>query len=380
MDYNKVIQLNPKDVTAYFNKSSAYQQKGCTDLHIASCAGTKLDIALLDEAIRFNPKNAENYVKRGIAYFKKGKYKIITDCDDYDRQGDYESAIVDYNEALSLNPEDTMVYYQRAITYQAIANVHYEFAQCDEAVEVYSKAIRDFNEVEWKGFSDVHMRDLLLGTLRSSYTSSVLNTYLYRGETYAKKANYDLAIADMNEVILNDRDMKKTPKNYFGSSPAAAAYNNRGFYHYKKGEYDKAIEDLREALNIYLEHQVQLRSTPDFAIIYLNLGSVYQAKMDYDMAIENYDNVVRICPNYVEDFVNSKFANGGQEEVHKAVKLLESVVDNSTHPESFAAYCSGVSILFSGNRHKARRRFERARELGFKDDNKIAEHLENLKS
>ena len=72
--------------------------------------------------------------------------------------------------------------------------------------------------------------------------------------------------------------------------------------------------------------------------------------------------------------------HGGEEEVRKAIKLLQSVVDNPTHPKGFAAYYSGVSILFSGNKHKARRRFERARELGFKDDYKIAEHLENLKS
>ena len=69
------------------------------------------------------------------------------------------------------------------------------------------------------------------------------------------------------------------------------------------------------------------------------------------------------------------------EAIDKAIKLLDSVIEDYDRSENLAAaaYYSGVSILFSGNKPKARRRFESARELGFKDDTKIAEHLENLK-
>ena len=65
-----------------------------------------------------------------------------------------------------------------------------------------------------------------------------------------------------------------------------------------------------------------------------------------------------------------------------AIQLLNRKVQDCCRSENFAdaAYYSGVSILFSGSKHKARRRFESARELGFKDDSKITEHLENLKS
>ena len=101
---------------------------------------------------------------------------------------------------------------------------------------------------------------------------------------------------------------------------------------------------------------------------------------DYNLAIKDYDNAVRLCPDYATDFVDDNFRFGGEDAVHQARELLKSVSDDcwNSGDKAAAAYYSGVSILFSANKHKARRRFETARELGFKDDSKIAEHLENL--
>ena len=367
-DYNKVIQLNPKDVTAYFNRSSAYQQKGYIDLRIAR-SGNKIDFALLDEAIRFNPKKAETYVNRGKAYFKRGRYKITTDC------GDYDMAIADYNEALCLSPEDTMVYRYRAAAYHAIAdNAYYELAQYDEAIEAYDKAIADYNETQRKGLGDA----VILGIFRSS-TSPLVKAYLCRGEIYAEKGDYDLAIADMSEAIIRDQDIKKTPENYFGSDAAARAYNNRGFYYYKKEEYDKAIEDLREAVSIYLEQlELDSMSNPDFATMYLNLGSIYYAQGDENKALESYDNIVRLCPNYKTDFIESKFAYGGQDAVEVAIKLLRSRVNNlPQNADNF--YYTGVLALFTNDRLSAERAFQLASLSDYHDQAKIDQHLANLK-
>ncbi len=399
-DYDKAIQLNSEEVDAYMGKEQAYKEK-CDD---ARAFATKiellrlmsnLELAPLDAAIKAAPQDAEAYYNRALFH---------------DERGDYDFAISDYSEAIRLAPKYAEAYHGRGTAYyyksheeedRAIADYNkaiqfydaYSSGRAEvirargliyenkETIDGYSKAIADY---EWAA------RDGLI-----HYYNLVLDVYFKRAKLYAENGDYDSAIADMSSIIeLDDYistdydegfrrgpeyDPDSYPSNY-GSVPAGQAYNDRAFYYSKKGEYDRAIADFTEAFRIYNE-RVELipESNPDFAIIYLNLGSVYQAKMDYDMAIENYDNVVRICPNYVEDFVNSKFAHGGQKEVDKAIKLLKRVVNNTTHSESFAAYCSGLSILFSDNRHKARRRFETARKLGFDDDTKITEHFENLK-
>ena len=349
-DLDAAIQRNPEDAKTYNTRGDAYLRKGEYDRAIEDYG----------KAIKLDCKYAEAYHGRGLAYY----YGI----DEEDK------AIADYTEAIQLYPAFEG---RRAEALRDRGTVY----ENKETIDGYSKAIADY---EWAS---------RCGRL---YCSEIeCDIYFKRGKLYAGDGNYDSAIADMSTIIqLDDSisadydegfrrgpeyDPDSYPSNY-GSEPAGQAYNDRGFYYYKKGEYDSAIADFTEVLRIYNE-RVELipESNPDFAIIYLNLGSVYQTKMDYDKAIENYDNVVRICPNYVKDFVNSKFAHGGQEEVHQAVKLLECVVDNPTYSESFAAYYSGVSILFSGNTHIARENFEKARELGFKDSTKIDRHLANLK-
>ena len=173
------------------------------------------------------------------------------------------------------------------------------------------------------------------------------------------KGEYDKAIADCDRAIELD------PKD-------AMAYYGRGQAYDIKGEYDKAIADYNQAV----------KNRPKVAAFYVDRGDLYREIGDYNLAIKNYDNAVRLYPNYADDFVDCKFRFGGQVSVDEAIKLLNRIVKDYIQSENkaAAAYYSGVSILFSGNKHKARRRFKTARELGFKDDNKIAEHLENLKS
>ena len=154
----------------------------------------------------------------------------------------------------------------------------------------------------------------------------------------------------------------------------ALAYNNRGNAYRQKGDYDRSIAD----------YDVALRLDPKFAKAYRNRGRAYSDKGDYNQAIENYDNTVRLCPNYETEFIDSNFTHGRgitPAEAGRAIELLDKIVEDCYQAENFgaAAYYSGVLILFSGNKHKARRCFEEARKQGFEDCGKIDQHLANLK-
>ena len=397
-DYDKAIQLNPEEVEAYIGKSHAYLGKGDDDRADAIKAELlglleDLELAPLDAAIKASPQDAEAYYNRALFH---------------DERGDYNLAISDYSEAIRFNSKYAEAYHSRGTVYyykheedRAIADYNEAIQLYDvyssgrakvirdrgliyknrETIDGYSKAIADY---EWAARS---------GPLH--YYELALDVYFKRAKLYAENSDYDSAITDMNRIIELDDcisadydegfrrgpeyDPDSYPSNY-GSVPAGQAYNDRGFYYSKKGEYDSAIADFTEVLRIY-KKRVELipGSNPDFAIIYLNLGSVYQAKMDYDMAIENYDNVVRLCPNYVEDFVNSKFANGGQEEVEKAIELLDSIY--SWPPQSKADfYYIGVQALFRNDRLSAERWFQIILRSGYGDCDKINQHLENLKT
>ncbi len=74
----------------------------------------------------------------------------------------------------------------------------------------------------------------------------------------------------------------------------AAAYNNRGNALYAEADYDHAIADYDEAIK--LDHNL--------ATAYYNRGNVYYDKGDLTRAIADYNEAIRIDPNYEYAYVD----------------------------------------------------------------------------
>jgi tetratricopeptide (TPR) repeat protein len=87
-------------------------------------------------------------------------------------------------------------------------------------------------------------------------------TFLDRGILFARRGDYDNAIADFTEAIRLDPNL-------------AAAYFNRGLAYAHKEDYDRVIADYNAALQI----------DPNAAAAYNNRGLAYAHKEDYDRAI-----------------------------------------------------------------------------------------------
>ena len=117
---------------------------------------------------------------------------------------------------------------------------------------------------------------------------------------------------------------------------------------------------------------------PNHATMYLSRGEIHYNKREYGRAIADYDNAVRLCPNYQTDFVDRNFAHGGQYSVVRALKLLNSVI-NSPRKSAADFYYTGVRALFKNDRITARRCFNKVLGLGCDDRDQVERHLENLK-
>lgn len=91
-EFTKTLEINPKNVIAYYNRGLAYQKKG------------KLDKAIYDynKAIEINPKDAEIYYNRGITYYYKKEF---------------DQAISDWSKAIEINPDSAVIYQKRAFAY-----------------------------------------------------------------------------------------------------------------------------------------------------------------------------------------------------------------------------------------------------------------------
>jgi tetratricopeptide (TPR) repeat protein len=218
------VRQNPTDdAKRYFNLGNDYFDKKDYDRAIVNYT----------EAIRLDPKYTIAYNDRGAAYSNKN---------------DYNRAIADYTEAIRLDPK-------LALPYKNRGNAYYYKKDYDRAIADYTEAIR------------LNPKDAM--------------QYVSMGNAYFDKKDYDRAIADYTEAI-------RLNPNY------AAAYNNRGNAYVNKKDYDRAIADYTNAI----------RLDPKTPTRYNNRGNAYYNKKDYDRAIADYTEAIRLDPNYAQAYKN----------------------------------------------------------------------------
>src|SRR5215831_11397590 len=92
-----------------------------------------------------------------------------------------------------------------------------------------------------------------------------------------KQASGDVAIAACTRAIASGR--------YAGHDPAKLHYD-RAVEYANKGDFDRAIADFSEAI----------RLAPNYAEAYYNRAHAYRAKKDNDRAIADYSETIRLEP------------------------------------------------------------------------------------
>ena len=203
----------------------------------------------------------------------------------------------------------------------------------------YDRAIQDYNEAI---------------RINPGYADAFNN----RGNAYADKGEYDRAIQDYDEVIrINPED--------------AVAFIARGLAYWYKGEYDHSILDCDEAIRI----------DPSSTEAHFNKGLAYAGKGENILAIENFDNAVRLSPDYyARTYIDNNQIALFQRTVKIALDALgEFISGTDNYDTATKEYYKGVWWLFSNNQVRARRCFDKAKELGYEDAAKIDQHLGNLK-
>ncbi len=116
----------------------------------------------------------------------------------------WEEEIASYDEAISVDPEDANLYFNRGVAYDNLG-------QHAEAIRDYDKAI--------------------------SLGPEYVDAFLHRGLAYADLEQYQQAIQDYGECIRLD-------------AQDSEAYLNRGVAYFSLGEYQAALDDYFQALSL----------------------------------------------------------------------------------------------------------------------------------
>jgi tetratricopeptide (TPR) repeat protein len=218
--YTQLIELNAT-AEAFHGRAAAHYDEG--DFNSA--------ISDYDQAIALHRQYAVIFDNRGLAYYAKR---------------DYDHAIADYDQAIALDQKFAAAYTRRGITYHAKGDYDHAMADYDQAIAL------DPNDTD---------------------------AYTRRAITYYAKGDYDHAMADYGQVIALD------PKDPVG-------YNNRGVAYHAKGDYDHAIADYDQAIAL----------DPKYTDAYTRRGSAYGGKGDYDHAIADFDRAIALDPKYADAY------------------------------------------------------------------------------
>ena len=156
----------------------------------------------------------------------------------YNRKGLHDEAMLDFSEAIRLNPEFARAYYQRGYLAR-------QAGQDELAIADYDCAIQ--------------------------FDPQLVHAYINRGVLRIDQGLYYQALQDFHKAIRLD-------------PTRARIYSDRGCAYYGSGHYDRALEDFDQAL----------RLDPNYVVAHLHRGHVHCARGNYAGAIEAYSAAVRV--------------------------------------------------------------------------------------
>jgi len=120
--------------------------------------------------------------------------------------------------------------------------------------------------------------------------------------------NPDQSIASCTRII---GDTAETPAN------RAKAYFNRGLAYSSKKDYDRAIADYSEAIKL----------DPTYSRAYANRGFGYYNKKDYDRAIADFSEAIRLDPKYAWAYANRGSIRTAKGEFDLAIADLTEAIN-----------------------------------------------------
>ena len=196
--------INSGDLTvnglaiAYNNRGDGYVAKGDYDLALVD----------FEQSIKNNPTYAKPFNNRAVVNLKKGEY---------------DRALENLNQAITIDPNYAVAFANRAEAYQKKNEFDHAARDYDEALRLKS----DLNAV-------------LNGRC---WTRAIL------GELPAALADCNKALQNKpNDTTTYDADEVISLKMGSRESYLAATYNARGLTYLKMGQFDSAIDDYNSAL------------------------------------------------------------------------------------------------------------------------------------
>jgi tetratricopeptide (TPR) repeat protein len=195
---------------------------------------------------------------------------------------DYEGAIAEFTEAISLNLHFAEAYYQRGRAFAGQGKIPQAIVDWKNALDlepdnprskiILASILRERRE---------YVKALAAAQEGVRLNPGYYEAYYQRGNIFSQRQKPEKAIEDYTEAI------RLNPK-------FAMAYTNRGNIRQMMDDYEGAIADYNEAL----------RLNPRTANVYNNRGYARAELGDLDGALDDFDEAIRLLPEYQYAYYN----------------------------------------------------------------------------
>ena len=136
----------------------------------------------------------------------------------------------------------------------------------------------------------------------------------------------------------------------------AVIYGSRSVGYFSKGDYDRAIQDAEQAI----------RLNPSEASFYYTNGLAYKKKGDFDHAIQEFDDAIRLNQSFERAYYDRGNAYIDKEEYDRAIQDFNQAVDlNPIDPNNYNN--RGVAYMRKGDTSGSVQDFNRAIHLNPSD-------------
>lgn len=280
--WTNVIHQYPKTTHAWNDRGNAKSNSG-------DIQGAIMDF---DKAIQLNPENAITYNNRGNANGKSGKFS---------------KAIDDFNKAIELNSEYADAFSNRALAYSELGKYNLAFNDINKAIE-----------------------------LKPQFAVAINN----RGNIYRKIGNPVKAIQDFKEAIkLNPTFVQ--------------AYANKANAEFELDNFEQAIKDFDKAVNMGIKN----------SSIYFRRGFAKCNQLAINEAINDFNLSINLDPTQTEAYIYRGFAKYKNKQFREAINDLNISIKRN-QDFAFSYFIRGLSKINVGMKKSACEDFKRAYELG----------------
>jgi len=331
-----------------------YQNAGSRTANVMAYQEATLDkrVSDLDAAITAKPKEATQYLLRGIAKFSLGKRddaladfnnaSLLDASNAYTRlyvgllnldQKNYDAAVAAFSEAIKLSPNDALMYYSRGRAYQ---NTPYPrdcyTGDALPSQEVIRAAYTDYSKaIQLQPNMVVALNNLgiLYGTLGNRQTETAQYQKAVEIDSYYSYGHSNLAIKYRGTGQL-EQAFAEASKAIAVDVTSSRGYIERAQIYLLRTQFAQGIQDLEAALKI----------EPGSAYAYDVLSHIYELQQDWPNATKATEGRVRNDPSACS-YLNLGYfqAKNGQ---------LQEAVASATHaielkPDFIAAYMNRAS-------------------------------------